>query len=518
MELKAYLRAIRSAAPWLIVGTSVAVGISLLVSAYLMTPIYTASVSMLVNFADPSAQASTYTAALTSERLARTYAELITDQVVLRKAVDHSGLSADPAILGNRVRVVVPPDSAIIDLTVEDPDPNQAAALADAIVAVLIEHVSELQSDMGISASEIRPDQLDIRSAQRAELASALDSYVRSYGDLMGVYVALTDALQSRQIPNQVFSSAAMDELERNMREQMAETLTAISQLEAEIVDVESSAPTVGLSRTEWLGELSRLEELVSQYRAHRSELLSAQTGLLDAQMRLEQSELGFLLEQRALEVQAQTQLVTPPPPLPTSTPGLPLFEAQLAAVASEIAWVDQKLSTSEEDLATHLSTEPSAHVVTQQDIAAQTSSLREELQRKRQAYASLANNYLQYAQFLQSNELAPVPTDDIAELTARRALVLEQAGTIWEQVVGLRDKLSALDKGMFALLGPPIVVSGDAIPSSKPIRPDLVVNGLIAGASAFIMILLLVLLLEYLRGVEDQPIGLGAGHVNGNS
>ena len=511
MELKTYLSSLWRATPWLVLGTVLAVVVSVLLTIYVMEPMYQASVTLVVSYGDTASQESSYSAALTSERLASTYAVLITDEEVLQRAITQAGAQVKPGVLATRMTVQAPQDTAVIALTVEDPDPEQAARLANAIATVFVEYVSELQNEMGIGDSQLEASTLYRTSQERAELAAALDSYTRSYGDLVGVYVSLANEIEARAVVDVVYSKAELDEMGVNLKAQMTDTLDAIAALEDEIGMLKQQQPVLGMTQSEWYAEWERREQLVAQYHSLHLELLNSEASMLEARVQQEQDDLSVELQQRDLEQQAQLNQLPAPEPLPVTTSGAALFEDQLAILSDEMAQVKAKLAQSEANLAEHLATQPVEQVVTVQNLEDRLENLRIELRQKRSAYANLVSGYMSYVQFLQSSEQAEVRGEDVADFEQRRSQISAEADLMWQQILDLRERLNELDERMFAPPGPPLIITGIAMPATDPVRPDPFLNGLIAGAIALILITLVVLLREYLRVTDERPIGAGA-------
>ena len=109
---------------WLIVlGTLLGAGIAY-ISSRLTTPVYSASTTLLVNEAPSSGKTADYTSILTSERLARTYSEMMTKKPVLEEALND--LNVDPAAaetLQSRINVNLVRDTQLMVLQVESEDP-----------------------------------------------------------------------------------------------------------------------------------------------------------------------------------------------------------------------------------------------------------------------------------------------------------------------------------------------------------------------------------------------------------
>jgi non-specific protein-tyrosine kinase len=129
---------------WLLVLCAVLAGGAAFLVSRAMTPIYAASTTLLINEA-PDAHTSDYTALLMSERLARTYAQMLTQRPVLSAVIAYLELEMDVEDLQGAVEVQPVRDTQLIELTVENESPYTAAIIANAIVAEFQKQNSELQ-------------------------------------------------------------------------------------------------------------------------------------------------------------------------------------------------------------------------------------------------------------------------------------------------------------------------------------------------------------------------------------
>ena len=486
MELKNYLRAIWRAIPWLVLGTAIATAASVLVTIYFIEPTYRASTTLMVNYTETGANASSYSAALTSERLARTYATLVTKDTVLRQAAEKVGVELAPQVLAQHVRVTAPADTAVIDLAVDDHDAVRSAELANAIAEAFSEYIAGIQAEMGISDAAQEQDQAYRLSAQRSNLVATMNAYVQSYGDLMALYLAFGNEIQSYRQPEIVYSRTEIDEIGLDLRRQMSDTLAAISDLEERIKDTEVEQPVIGMTRADWYDELERLEAQLLQYRSLYADLLSTQAALKNTQLQ----------EQR------------PAPGEPAPPPGPPVFTAELEALAEDVEIVKAKISETQTEIEQHRASRPVDFIVTPREVDEKLAALRAELSEKRGTYANLAGSYLQHWQFLQANVRPARPEAYIQELQGRQEQVAAEAANIWSEIQRLRNELKTVEVEVSAAAGPPLIVIIEAETPLIPVGPDPMLNGLIAGVAAFMFIILVVLLIEYLRATEDRPIG----------
>ena len=139
MELTRYLRFVQQ---WwwlmvlgLILGALTGYGVS-----RLLTPIYRSTATALVNQTQVPGTIA-YNDILTSERLTKTYRELITKRPILQQVIDEQGLTMLPDELEKMVDVVR--DTQLLRLSVEHEDPQRAQVLANAIAYAFIESNTE---------------------------------------------------------------------------------------------------------------------------------------------------------------------------------------------------------------------------------------------------------------------------------------------------------------------------------------------------------------------------------------
>ena len=129
---------------WLIILASFLAGISALVVSLRMDPIYQASTTLLVNEA-PGTQATDYTALLASERLTRTYSEMLVKKPVLNEVIEHMNLPFTNEALKEMITVQAVRDTQLIEIIVEDTLPNRAASIANEIVVVFSDQIQAMQ-------------------------------------------------------------------------------------------------------------------------------------------------------------------------------------------------------------------------------------------------------------------------------------------------------------------------------------------------------------------------------------
>lgn len=132
MKLQDYLRVLRKRWRWLavsmVIGVLAAVGLTLAT-----TPLYQATSQIFVapgavSTTGELAQGSTF-----AQNRVKSYVQVISSDLVLDPVVSQLNLTMTPAALAKKVTATVPTDTVLIDITVTDPSPTQAATIANAI-------------------------------------------------------------------------------------------------------------------------------------------------------------------------------------------------------------------------------------------------------------------------------------------------------------------------------------------------------------------------------------------------
>lgn len=141
MELTRYLRFVQRWW-WLVVlgvtlGALTGYGVS-----HLLTPTYRSTATLLVNETQVPGTIA-YNDILTSERLTKTYRELITKRPVLEQVIEEQGLTMRPGELKKMMDVAVVRDTQLLLLSVEHEDPQRAQVLANALAYAFIESNTE---------------------------------------------------------------------------------------------------------------------------------------------------------------------------------------------------------------------------------------------------------------------------------------------------------------------------------------------------------------------------------------
>lgn len=172
------------------------------------TPVYQASTTLLVQQA-PAGDGSEYQSILTSERLARTYSEMLKARPIMELVINQLSLEERPQDLAERVSVELVRDTQLIRLRVEHTDPATAARAANAVAEAFVSYTETLKQSRFaesmaslqqqteqlarlIEETEERSDALGPdEGAEQARLEGILAGYRNTYSTLVQNYEAM---------------------------------------------------------------------------------------------------------------------------------------------------------------------------------------------------------------------------------------------------------------------------------------------------------------------------------------
>jgi diguanylate cyclase (GGDEF)-like protein len=228
MEITLYLQAFRRGWWLILVTTLIAANVSLLIS-YFTPPVYQTSERFIVS---PNAGifSSSWDVVSSLDTLDRrsiinTYKELLASQAVYGKSPEIQKLGSDSAIGNYNIVVVVVPDTNILSLTVEGPDPKGVIVVANAVATEAVSYINKLYpvynfsvlDKPGFPDAPIRPEPV-----KNAGLAAV-------FGILIGVVFAFSreqlqntiEKLRERSVIDVSSSAYTRPYFERRLREEM---------------------------------------------------------------------------------------------------------------------------------------------------------------------------------------------------------------------------------------------------------------------------------------------------------
>lgn len=190
MEIRHYISLVWHWAWLIILGALLAGATAFLVNRQ-TTPVYSASSRLLIDEAPGTNSGNEYSQVLMEQRLALTYVELMTTRPILEKTVEVLDLPFNSNVLAGMIAVSAPQDTQIINVSVEDTDPERAAAIANTLGDVFI---AENQARESLRYAE--PIQNWERRIQ--ELGDEIEALDVKIKELEGAETAVEQAALSR--------------------------------------------------------------------------------------------------------------------------------------------------------------------------------------------------------------------------------------------------------------------------------------------------------------------------------
>lgn len=187
---------------WLILLALILAGAAAYFVSIRMTPVFEANTTVLIEV--PSFNTTEVSAITAAERLTRTYSEIMTNTNVLTQTIDRLGMSLRPSDLKEMVTVQPQLNTQLIDVSVESTDPIAAAVIANTIVDVFSQEITQLQArryqtslvNLETQMTEVESQifsfnnqlQASGNEAERDRLESKLAEYQGIYAGLLSSY------------------------------------------------------------------------------------------------------------------------------------------------------------------------------------------------------------------------------------------------------------------------------------------------------------------------------------------
>jgi polysaccharide biosynthesis transport protein len=168
-----------------------------LTASLLQTPVYEASAKVLIT--RTRQPGTTDVLSISDQQLVLTYLQLLKTQSILEEVGSRLG----GKINVENVKVDVIPDTQIIQIKIQDPDPRQAATIANTLVQILIEQNETLQAGRYMTyeqslnsqvtqvQAQISALQSQITDINQANIEQQLDLVNQQIGEVQGQLAAL---------------------------------------------------------------------------------------------------------------------------------------------------------------------------------------------------------------------------------------------------------------------------------------------------------------------------------------
>ena len=167
ISLKELFLTLKKRLSLIIIITAIATATSGIVSYFVLTPIYQSSTQILVNQSKSDQQVYNVGEVQTNLQLINTYNVIIKSPAILDKVIEKENLEMSAGALNGLVTVASEQNSQVVNITVQNEDPQKAAAIANSIATTFKEEISTImnvdnvsiltQAQLGENPSPIKP-------------------------------------------------------------------------------------------------------------------------------------------------------------------------------------------------------------------------------------------------------------------------------------------------------------------------------------------------------------------------
>jgi capsular exopolysaccharide synthesis family protein len=148
MELRDYLRILRRRWPIILTCLVIVVAVAGALTAQ-ATKEYKSTAQLFISTSTSTSSSDIYQGSLASTQRVASYADLVTGAELAERVIERLGLASTPDELAEKVTAEAVPETVLLNISVNDPDPDRAKALTTAYSAELSELVSELETPPG---------------------------------------------------------------------------------------------------------------------------------------------------------------------------------------------------------------------------------------------------------------------------------------------------------------------------------------------------------------------------------
>ncbi|WP_338449648.1 Wzz/FepE/Etk N-terminal domain-containing protein [Niallia oryzisoli] len=178
ISLRELFQTLRKRLSLIVVITVIAVMISGIVSYFIITPIYQASTQLLVN-QEKSDQAALYNSneVQTNLQLINTYNVIIKSPAILDKVAERLSKEMSVSELNGKITVQSEKDSQVVNVSVQDPDPQLAAEIANTTADVFQKEIVSIMNVDNVSIlakATVAENQAPIKPQPLLNIAIAL--------------------------------------------------------------------------------------------------------------------------------------------------------------------------------------------------------------------------------------------------------------------------------------------------------------------------------------------------------
>lgn len=147
MELLEYLNVIKKRWWTILLVTAAAATASAAISMFLLTPIYEAKTTLIIGRTPRSQDEKVqYDVILAYQKLIKTYSELAKSRMIAEETIKSSGYDISPEYLMENLKVSPKGDTQILEIVLQDADPERVVKIANTMSDVFVEKVKSMMN------------------------------------------------------------------------------------------------------------------------------------------------------------------------------------------------------------------------------------------------------------------------------------------------------------------------------------------------------------------------------------
>jgi polysaccharide biosynthesis transport protein len=155
LEFKNYISIIRKRLWLIVIITSFMMAATAIFSLFIMTPVYEAKATLIIGHATQTQdQKIGYDDILMFQKLVKTYSQLAKSETVGKEALEASGYGIGYPAFQDMLKVTSMSDTQILEISVSDGNPNEAADLANTVSRVFVKKANELMDAGNVKIME----------------------------------------------------------------------------------------------------------------------------------------------------------------------------------------------------------------------------------------------------------------------------------------------------------------------------------------------------------------------------
>jgi capsular exopolysaccharide synthesis family protein len=211
MDLRDYVRILR--ARWFLIAACALTAIALAaLYTWHATPQYASSTRLFVSTQSSTDDAQANQGGQFSLQRVKSYADLLTGQVIARKVVEELGLDESPKELASQISASSKLDTVILTVSVTDPDPKRAQKLADAVAKVFVSYVAELETPPGQDEATIKATVVD-EATEPGSPVSPNPTRNIALGTILGLLIGAGVAVLRETLDTTIRSASELERL-----------------------------------------------------------------------------------------------------------------------------------------------------------------------------------------------------------------------------------------------------------------------------------------------------------------